>query len=102
MQALLESATPGGVAVLPFYGELSPEAQEAALAPAARGMRKLVLATNIAETSLTIPGVRVVVDSGLMRRARFDPVTGMSRLETQRISRAASAPSRPPRARQQW
>jgi len=90
VQALLESAIPGGVAVMPFYGELSPEAQEAALAPAARGMRKLVLATNIAETSLTIPGVRVVVDSGLMRRARFDPVTGMSRLETQRISRSSA------------
>src|SRR5262249_23482911 len=49
-----------------------------------------VLATNIAETSLTIPGVRVVVDSGLVRRARFDPVTGMTRLETQRISRASA------------
>ena len=54
------------------------------------GTRKVVLATNIAETSLTIPGVRVVVDSGLVRRARFDPVTGMSRLETQRISRASA------------
>ena len=90
VQALLEGTTPDGVAVLPFYGELSSAAQDAALAPAARGMRKLVLATNIAETSLTIPGVRVVVDSGLMRRARFDPVTGMSRLETQRISRSSA------------
>jgi ATP-dependent helicase HrpB len=90
VQALLEGAAPGGVAVLPFYGELSSEAQDAVLAPAARGTRKLVLATNIAETSLTIPGVRVVVDSGLMRRARFDPVTGMSRLETQRISRSSA------------
>ena len=66
------------------------ELQDAALQPAAAGARKVVLATNIAETSLTIPGVRVVVDSGLMRRARFDPVTGMSRLETQRISRASA------------
>jgi ATP-dependent helicase HrpB len=90
VQALLESAAPGDVAVLPFYGELNSEAQDAALAPAAGGTRKLVLATNIAETSLTIPGVRVVVDSGLMRRARFDPVTGMSRLETQRISRSSA------------
>ena len=64
--------------------------QDAALAPAAPVQRKVVLATNIAETSLTIPGVRVVVDSGLVRRARFDPATGMSRLETQRISRASA------------
>src|SRR5262249_22581019 len=59
VQSLLEDTAVGGVTVLPFYGELSAEAQDAALAPAARGMRKLVLATNIAETSLTIPGVRV-------------------------------------------
>ena len=90
VQSLLEGAELSDVAVLPFYGELSSAAQDAALAPAARGMRKLVLATNIAETSLTIPGVRVVVDSGLMRRARFDPVTGMSLLTTQRISRASA------------
>jgi ATP-dependent helicase HrpB len=90
VQASLESDALSGVAVLPLYGELAAEAQDAALAPAATGIRKVVLATNIAETSLTIPGVRVVVDSGLMRRARFDPVTGMSRLETQRISRASA------------
>jgi ATP-dependent helicase HrpB len=90
VQSVLEASALAGVAVLPLYGELAPDAQDAALAPAARGMRKVVLATNIAETSLTIPGVRVVVDSGLMRRARFDPVTGMSRLETQRISRASA------------
>ncbi len=90
VQSLLEAAALAGIAVLPLHGELPTEAQDAALAPAPRGMRKLVLATNIAETSLTIPGVRVVVDSGLMRRARFDPVTGMSRLETQRISRASA------------
>ena len=79
-----------GVQVLPLFGDLASEQQDAALAPAVRGVRKVVLATNIAETSLTIPGVRVVVDSGLVRRARFDPVTGMSRLETQRISRASA------------
>ena len=90
VQSLLDGAELSDVAVLPFYGELSSAAQDAALAPAARGMRKLVLATNIAETSLTIPGVRVVVDSGLVRRARFDPVTGMSLLTTQRISRASA------------
>jgi len=90
VRSLLE-AVGEDVQILPLYGDLSGEQQDAALAPAAPGMRKLVLATNIAETSLTIPGVRVVVDSGLMRRARFDPVTGMSRLETQRISRASAA-----------
>ena len=84
------AANADGVALLPLFGELSGEEQDAALAPATHGVRKVVLATNIAETSLTIPGVRVVVDSGLVRRARFDPVTGMSRLETERISRASA------------
>jgi ATP-dependent helicase HrpB len=88
MQALLRDVGPA-VSVRPLYGELPAEEQDAALVPAGTG-RKIVLATNIAETSLTIPGVRVVVDSGLMRRARFDPVTGMGRLETQRISRASA------------
>jgi ATP-dependent helicase HrpB len=78
------------VDVLPLYGELAPGAQDAALAPPRAGRRKVVLATNIAETSLTIDGVRVVVDSGLERRSLFDPVTGMSRLETQRIARASA------------
>jgi ATP-dependent helicase HrpB len=92
VQSLLAAAhAPAGITVLPLYGDLPGDAQDAALAPAAPGRRKVVLATNIAETSLTIPGVRVVVDSGLMRRARFDPVTGMSRLETERISRASAA-----------
>ena len=91
VQALLEgSGATSGLVVLPLFGELSAEAQDAALAPGAAGARKVVLATNIAETSLTIPGVRVVVDSGLVRRARFDPVTGMTRLATQRISRASA------------
>ncbi|MFO1426043.1 MAG: helicase-related protein [Steroidobacteraceae bacterium] len=76
--------------MLPLYGELAAEQQDAALAPATDGARRVILATNIAETSLTVPGVRVVVDSGLVRRAVFDPVTGMSRLETQRISRASA------------
>jgi ATP-dependent helicase HrpB len=91
VQSLLEAETLGAeVSILPLYGELGGERQDAALAPAASGTRKVVLATNIAETSLTIPGVRVVVDSGLVRRASFDPVTGMSRLTTQRISRASA------------
>ena len=79
-----------GVLILPLFGDLSAGEQDAALAPAPGGQRKVVLATNIAETSLTIPGVRVVVDSGLVRRSVFDPATGMSRLETQRISRASA------------
>lgn len=75
--------------LLPLYGDLPPEAQNAALAASGK-TRRIVLATNIAETSLTLEGVRVVVDSGLVRRLRFDPVTGMSRLELLRISRASA------------
>jgi ATP-dependent helicase HrpB len=86
--ALLHSAG-AGARILPLYGELSAEAQDAALTPIA-GVRRVVLATNIAETSLTLEGVRVVVDSGLVRRLRFDPNTGMSRLELERISRASA------------
>jgi ATP-dependent helicase HrpB len=85
-----EFALGADVDVLPLYGELAPGDQDAALAPARAGRRKIVLATNIAETSLTIDGVRVIVDAGLERRSLFDPVTGMSRLETQRISRASA------------
>jgi len=83
-------ALPHGVRVLALYGQMSSEAQDAVLTPTSAGMRKVVLATNVAETSLTIPGVTAVVDSGLVRRSRFDPVSGMSRLELMRISRAAS------------
>ena len=96
VRALLEGSAPAAsgrstrVRILPLYGELSSEEQEAALMPAAPGTRRVVLATNIAETSLTIPGIRVVVDSGLVRRSRFDPATGMGRLETERISRASA------------
>ena len=79
-----------GVRLLPLYGELSPAEQDAAIEPSRAGVRKVVLATNIAETSLTIEGVRLVIDSGIERRARFDPSTGMNRLETMRISRASS------------
>jgi ATP-dependent RNA helicase HrpB len=88
VQSLLESSD--GTRVFPLFGELSPEDQDAALTPSTPGTRKVVLATNIAETSLTIQGVRVVIDSGLVRRSMFDPSTGMSRLETQRISRASA------------
>ena len=78
------------VDVLPLYGELAGGEQDAALKPAKPGRRKIVLATNIAETSLTIDGVRIVVDAGLERRSLFDPSSGMNRLELQRISRASA------------
>ncbi|HET9448991.1 MAG TPA: ATP-dependent helicase HrpB [Steroidobacteraceae bacterium] len=89
-QQLEDSGLPRGVNVLPLFGDLSPAEQDAALRPGDGQHRKVVLATNSAETSLTIEGVRVVVDSGLARRARFDPATGMSGLETVRISRASA------------
>jgi len=73
-----------------LHGELDLNAQRAAIEPAPPGKRKIVLATNIAETSLTIEGVRVVIDSGLERVPRFDPVSGMTRLATQRISQASA------------
>jgi len=76
--------------VMPLYGDLSAEAQDAAIRPAASGERKVVLATNIAETSLTIEGIHVVVDSGLVRRTRFDAPSGMDRLVTTRCSRASA------------
>src|SRR5688572_19946965 len=78
------------VDVAPLYGELAGGEQDAALKPARPGRRKIVLATNIAETSLTIDGVRIVVDAGLERRSLFDPASGMNRLELQRISRASA------------
>ncbi len=90
-QALMEErGVPANVRVFPLYGELGAQLQDEALRPSPPGQRKVVLATNIAETSLTIEGVRVVIDSGLARRARFDPGSGMSRLETLRISRASA------------
>ncbi|WP_324829932.1 ATP-dependent helicase HrpB [Pseudomonas saxonica] len=78
------------ILLCPLHGELDLAAQRAAIEPAASGARKVVLATNIAETSLTIDGVRVVIDAGLARVPRFDPGSGMTRLDTQRISRASA------------
>ncbi|WP_417780709.1 ATP-dependent helicase HrpB [Stutzerimonas xanthomarina] len=78
------------VLLCPLHGELELMAQRAAIEPAPAGKRKVVLATNIAETSLTIEGVHVVVDAGLARVPRFDPGSGMTRLETRRISRASA------------
>jgi ATP-dependent helicase HrpB len=76
------------VEIAPLYGAMDARAQDRAVAPAPRGKRKIVLATSIAETSLTIEGVRVVVDSGLMRVPRYEPDVGLTRLETVRVSRA--------------
>ncbi|MCI4239056.1 ATP-dependent helicase HrpB [Dickeya dianthicola] len=89
LQTLLESAVPAEVDVCPLYGALTLAEQQKAILPALAGRRKVVLATNIAETSLTIEGIRVVVDSGLERVALFDVKTGLTRLTTQRISQAS-------------
>ena len=76
--------------VIPLYGALGADAQDRVFSPAAPGMRKIVLATSIAETSLTIDGVRVVIDSGFAREPRYDPATGLTRLETVRVSQSAA------------
>jgi ATP-dependent helicase HrpB len=76
--------------IVALHGELSLAEQHAALAPAARGTRRIVLATNVAESSLTLPGVRVVVDLGLAREPRFDPNSGFTRLDTTAISQASA------------
>jgi len=78
------------VDVDPLYGALDPKDQDRAIAPAPPGRRKVVLATSIAETSLTIQGVRVVIDCGLARVPRYDPSSGLTRLATVRVSRAAA------------
>lgn len=78
------------VLLCPLHGELDLSQQRAVIDPAPMGKRKVVLATNIAETSVTIDGVRVVIDAGLERVPRFDPRSGMTRLDTQRISRASA------------
>ncbi|MDP3175895.1 MAG: helicase-related protein, partial [Phenylobacterium sp.] len=88
--AELLSQLPAGVTLAPLYGALDPIDQDRAIAPARPGERKVVLATSIAETSLTIQGVRVVIDSGVARVPRFDPASGLTRLATVRVSRAAA------------
>ncbi len=85
----LASRVGSDVLLCPLYGALSLEAQRKAIVPAPAGMRKVVLATNLAETSLTIEGIRLVVDSAQERVARFDARTGLTRLVTQRISQAS-------------
>ncbi|WP_294256593.1 ATP-dependent helicase HrpB [uncultured Sphingomonas sp.] len=79
----------GGAVLHRLHGSLEPAAQRAAIAPDREGRRKIVLATSIAETSLTLDGIRVVVDSGLARRPRYDRAAGMTRLVTERASQAA-------------
>lgn len=87
---LAEGPLPANVLLTPLYGDMSLEAQDIAIRPAPAGQRKVVLSTSIAETSLTIEGIRIVIDSGLSRLQRFDPRSGMGRLETVKSSRASA------------
>ncbi|MDX1548154.1 MAG: ATP-dependent helicase HrpB, partial [Rhodothermales bacterium] len=96
-ERLREGGVPAGTDVAPLHGRLPLAEQDRAIAPAPPGRRKVVLSTDIAETSLTIEGIRTVVDSGWMRVPRFDPGSGMTRLATIRVS-AASAEQRRGRA----
>ncbi len=89
-ERLAERLTRKDVDIAPLYGALDPADQDRAIAPAPEGRRKVVLATSIAETSLTLQGVRVVIDAGLSRVPKFDPASGLTRLETVRVSRAAA------------
>ncbi len=90
MRARLEQALPEHVEVLPLHGELALAEQQQALLPAAAGERRVVLATNVAESSLTLPGVRAVVDQGLAKEPRFDPASGFTRLATVAIAQASA------------
>jgi ATP-dependent helicase HrpB len=87
---LAGTSLPAGVEVLALFGDLDQKAQDRALAPAPPGGRKVVLATSIAETSLTIDGIRQVVDAGLARTGRYDPRTGMTRLDTVKVTQAGA------------
>lgn len=86
----LEGRVGADVVITPLYGMLGQAEQDAAIRPAAAGMRKVVLATSIAETSITIDGVRVVIDSGLQRLPVYEPSTAITRLETVRVSKASA------------
>ena len=90
VQRLAERLRDPAVDVVPLYGALDRETQDRAIQPAAGGRRKVVLATSVAETSLTIEGVRVVIDSGLSRVPRFEPSSGLTRLATVRVSRSSA------------
>ena len=89
-ERLKERISDPAIVLAPLYGAMDMKAQDLALEPAPKGLRKVVLATSIAETSITIEGVRVVIDSGLARVPRFEPDVGVTRLETVRVSRAAA------------
>ena len=89
-RALLEGRVDPSIDVVALFGALAAEEQDRAIAPAAAGRRKIVLATAIAETSITIAGVRIVIDSGLARVPRYEPDVGVTRLETVRVSRASA------------
>jgi ATP-dependent helicase HrpB len=86
----LTGRLPADSDLAPLYGQLSPVEQDRAVQPAPAGRRKIVLATSIAETSLTIEGVRIVIDSGYRRVPAYEPATGLTRLETVRVSRAGA------------
>ncbi|MGF1462478.1 MAG: ATP-dependent helicase HrpB [Maricaulaceae bacterium] len=89
-ERLDDRITDPAVDIAPFYGALDTRAQDRAIQPSPPGRRKVVLATDIAQTSLTIEGVRGVIDAGLARRARYDPASGMTRLVTEKASRASA------------
>ncbi|MGZ9099461.1 MAG: ATP-dependent helicase HrpB, partial [Brevundimonas sp.] len=89
-QRLAERLRDPAVDVVPLYGALDRETQDRAIQPPAAGRRKVVLATSVAETSLTIEGVRVVIDGGLSRVPRFEPASGLTRLATVRVSRSSA------------
>ncbi|KFN51862.1 hypothetical protein N790_13635, partial [Arenimonas malthae CC-JY-1] len=88
--ALADTAAAHDAVLLPLHGDLPVDAQSAALSPDPQGRRRIVLATNVAESSVTLPGVRVVIDAGLAREPRYDPNSGFSRLETVAISQASA------------
>ena len=86
----LASRVPANTDIAPLYGQLTTAEQDRAIRPAEPGRRKIVLATSIAETSLTIDGVRIVIDAGLRRIPAYEPATGLSTLETRKVSRASA------------
>ena len=90
LEEILTPRDGNAIDILPLHGELTLDAQRAALAPAEPGTRRVILATNVAESSVTLPGIRAVVDTGLAREPRFDPNSGFTRLQTVVISQASA------------